>query len=318
MTSGTTTIQDVAQRAGVSVTTVSRALRGTGPVASTTNERVLAAAESLRFIPARGGRTDRRHANGIVLEGGKRSDIVAGYEAVATSQGRGVRVLDTGDRSSAEAAVLDLAAQVDGLMVLGGSVPGAVIAELVDRGLPVVVVDRPPLLGVDVVDVEITDAARLIAKHLSGHGCSRICFVGADARRFAAVQEELPDARLDKAVCRADAESGRIAALRVLRSAERPDALLCGTDEIALGVLRAAEELGLQVPGDLAVTGWGEVTASVRTHPALTTVGYSMRAVGAAAARALDERIGGSRLAPRHQLVGGSLLVRRSCGFHPR
>ena len=87
---------------------------------------------------------------------------------------------------------------------------------------------------------------------------------------------------------------GRAAAprRRLLRR-EPPRALVCANDEIALGAITAAEELGLRVPDDLAVTGWDDVMAARHSRPGLTTVRQPMRELGAWAARRLHERLGG-------------------------
>ena len=317
MSSGSATIQDVARQAGVSVTTVSRALRGTGPVSSATNEKILAVAESLRFVATRGRRVGKRCANGIVFTGRRCPEIVTGYERVSVANGRSVRILETGGGPSAELAVRQLAAQVDGLVLFGSAVPDSLVAELVDQGLPVVAVARPPLLGVDVVDVDTTAPGKAMARHLIGHGYSRFAFVGTGSAAVRADLERV-SRKVIQVVCRPDAESARQVGLRLLRAEARPDALLCGNDEIAVGLLLAAEELGLLVPGDVAVTGWGGVASTGSAHPALTTVRYRPREVGATAARVLHERISGQRIAPRRVVLDGALVLRTSCGFHTR
>jgi LacI family transcriptional regulator len=102
-----------------------------------------------------------------------------------------------------------------------------------------------------------------------------------------------------------------------------PDAVVCGNDEVALGVLLAAEAAGLSVPGDVAVTGWDDLLAARFAH--LTTVSQPMRELGATAARWLHGRIAerttdpaGSRpVAVRRRVLDTQLVVRRSCGIHP-
>ena len=89
------------------------------------------------------------------------------------------------------------------------------------------------------------------------------------------------------------------------------DALL-QTIELAV----AAEELGLRVPDDVAVTGWDDVMAARHARPGLTTVRQPMRQLGARAARRLHERLAGDTSDPRHEVLPTQLVVRRSCGNH--
>jgi LacI family transcriptional regulator len=116
--------------------------------------------------------------------------------------------------------------------------------------------------------------------------------------------------------CGFDESAGGAAARRVLARRRRPDALVCANDEVALGALLAAEEIGLRVPDDLAVTGWDDVMAARYSRPALTTVRQPMRQLGARAATVLDERINGTRKVPQHDLLPTELVVRASCGHH--
>jgi DNA-binding LacI/PurR family transcriptional regulator len=95
-----------------------------------------------------------------------------------------------------------------------------------------------------------------------------------------------------------------------------PEALVCANDEIALGAITAAEDLGLRVPDDLAVTGWDDVMAARHSRPGLTTVQQPMRQLGAWAARRLHERLGGDTSSPHHEVLPTRLVVRASCGHH--
>src|ERR687898_2764461 len=118
------TIYEVAERAQVSITTVSRVLRNSGPVSRETRERVQAAIDELSFTPSRLGRAlaERRHAaNGIVfpdLSGPYYAEVVLGYEEVAGELDRSVLILSTHGRPSAASLVTGLAARCDGLVVL--------------------------------------------------------------------------------------------------------------------------------------------------------------------------------------------------------
>jgi LacI family transcriptional regulator len=324
------TIYEVARRAGVSIATVSRTLRDTGPVAPATRAKVLAAVEELRFTPSRLGVSlaeGRNAANGIVfpdLSGPYYAEVVLGYEEVASELGRSVIILSTRGQSNVRTPVRDLARRVDGLVLFGQTVDDATVRELA-AGLPVVLLARGPVEGADLVASQNIATARELTEHLLGHGYRDLAMLGADAEgdvgeRWQGVNLALAEHGSTAAPpvpCDFTVDGGLTAARELLRRPVRPEALVCADDQVALGALLAAEELGLNVPGDVAVTGWDDIMAARHARPALTTVRQPMRELGARAARALDELITGVRATPRHQTLATELVVRTSCGEHP-
>ncbi len=326
------TIYQVAQRAGVSIATVSRVLRGSAPVTAATRARVLSAVDALQFTPSHSGRSlaEGMHAaNGIVfpdLSGPYFAEVVLGYEEVAGEMGRSVVILSTHGRQAAPAMVLDLAARVDGLVVLGRTVGDDVLAELVRRGMPLVLLARDPIAGAGAVNAENEESAYTLTTHLArDHGYTSLGFLGdADtspdtAQRWAGFRRALSDAQVPvphrPTPCAFDEESGRQSADQLLR--ERPPrALVCANDEIALGAIAAAERLGMRVPADVAVTGWDDVMAARHSRPGLTTVRQPMRELGALAARRLHERLAGAQEESRNEVLATQLVLRASCGHH--
>lgn len=325
------TIYEVAQRAGVSIATVSRALRGTGPVASKTREKVLKAVEELNFTPSRLGVSlaEGRHAaNGIVfpnLAGPYYAEVLLGYEEVAAELGRSVVILSTKGRSRVRDAIKELAGRVDGLVVFGRTAPDDLVEELVAVGMPLVFISREPIDGADTLRSENVSSARALAMHLRAHRYTRYAFLGAPyavgddvSQRWEGVSAVLGSAIEPVLTAEYTVESGYAAALKLLRAKDRPQALICSDDEVALGAILAAEELGLAVPDDLAVTGWDDIMAARHARPALTTIRQPMRELGERAARALDELITGVRDTPVHLTLATELVIRASCGNHPQ
>lgn len=324
------TIYEVADRAGVSIATVSRALRDSELVAASTRRRVRQVAEELRFRPSRAGRAlaEGQHAaNGIVfpdLAGPYYAEVVLGYEEVVAELGRSVLILATQGRENAAELVAELAGRVDGMVIMGRTVSDAAVARIADTGLPLVLLARPPVGLVDTVTSDNEDSARALTAHLIGHGYRRFAFLGDPtespdvAGRHAGFVAALTDGGLDvpaKPVrCAFDVRAGYSAAREQLRRRVRPEALVCANDEVALGALRAAEDLGLSVPGDVALTGWDDIMAA--HYARLTTVHQSMRELGATAARWLDERISGSSPGVRREVLPTRLVIRTSCGTH--
>jgi LacI family transcriptional regulator, galactose operon repressor len=324
------TIHEVAAQAGVSIATVSRALNGSPTVARMTRERVLAAVEQLRFRPSRLGQSlaEGRHAaNGIVfpdLSGPYYAEVVLGYEEVAAELGSSVLILATHGRPDPSGRVLELARRVDGMVLMGRTVPDEVIAQLTETGIPVVLLARPVLGELDTVNVDNGHGTRALVEHLLSHGYQRFSFVGDPAEspdvadRYNAFRSTLLEAGRrpprEPLRCDFDVSSGRRAALRALRRAPRPEVLVCGNDETALGALEAAAEMGLSVPAQVAITGWDDVMAA--RYAGLTTVRQPMRELGATAARWLQERIAGGAGSARREVLQTQLVVRSSCGQH--
>lgn len=317
------TIYEVAQRAGVSIATVSRTLRGTGPVASKTREKVLKAVEELNFTPSRLGVSlaEGRHAaNGIVfpnLAGPYYTQVLLGYEEVASELGRSVVILSTKGRTNVRDAVKDLAGRVDGMLVFGHTAPDDLVRELTAAGTPLVFISREPLPGADTLRSENTASAQLLAAHLQEHGHERFAFLGAPMtvgddvdERWQGVRSVLGAAIEAVPTEEYTVECGHAAALKLMRGRNRPQAVVCSDDEVALGALLAAEELGLSVPGDIAVTGWDDIMAARHARPALTTIRQPMREMGALAARALDELITGARSTQNHLTLTTELVIR--------
>ncbi|WP_214110303.1 LacI family DNA-binding transcriptional regulator [Acrocarpospora catenulata] len=330
------TIYEVAQRAGVSIATVSRALRGTGPVAAKTRERVLRAVEELRFTPSRLGvslASGRHAANGIVfpdLSGPYFAEVLLGYEEVASELGRSVIVLSTRGRAAVPDLVRDLAGRVDGMVIFGQTVRDEVVAEIAASGMPLVMIARgDAVAGADVVASENTESAARLATHLLGHGYRNFALAGGHdqgdiSQRWTSIGRVLAEHGItppEPSPCEFTVDGGYALGRYLLsahhHSGPRPDVIVCADDQVALGVILAAEERGLSIPGDVAVTGWDDIMAARHARPALTTVRQPMRDLGARAARALDELINGVRDTPSSQVIPTELVVRASCGSHP-
>ena len=327
------TIYEVARHAGVSIATVSRVQRGTASVAPATRQRVRDAVAALGYRPSRLGRSLARghhDAIGIVfpdLSGPYFSAVILGYEEASAAEGQSVLVLATHGRAASTSQVHDLADRVDGLVLLGRTVTDEEVAELESMGVPLVLLARPSSGAADSVRAENRDAARQLATHLIEHGHERIAFVGdphaspdaaerwqgfVDAHRAAGRQPWRP------AIQSGFRESdGRAAALTAIGAEPRPSALFCANDELAMGALDAARDLGVSVPDQLAVSGWDDVPAARHLNPPLTTVRQPMLDLGRRAAELLRDRITTHRTEPRHEVLPTQIVIRSSCGCTP-
>ena len=323
-----TTIRDVAHRAGVSIATVSRALRDADSVTPETRARVTQAATELEYVPSQLGRQlaqGRHAANGIVfpdLSGPYFAEVVLGYESVAAQLERSVLILSTHGRRDADDLVTELAARCDGIVILARTVDDEVVHRLTRRGTPVVLVARSPLADADSVNAENSASGALLGEHLVAAGARTIRFVGDPAatsdvtERFEAIKAA---AERDGATVSVDPvsdfseDAGTYAARAALagrRTTPLPDAFACANDELALGLLLALGDAGVRVPADTLVSGWDDVMAA--RYAGLTTVRQPMRELGVRAAQLLDELINRTRTDPVHEVLATELIVRSS------
>jgi LacI family transcriptional regulator len=319
------TIRDVASKAGVSIATVSRALRDPRVVSPETQDKVARAAAELEYVPSHLGRqlAERRHAaNGIVfpdLSGPYFAEVVLGYEATAAELGRSVLILSTHGREGAPAMVRDLAGRSDGLVVLGRTVSDEVLHSLSRQGTPLVLLARTPLAEIDSLNAENRATASALADHLVGAGAGTITFVG-DPASSPDVAERLEGLQAGAAphgvevhvqpTPELDEHSGGRVGTSVVKSGTLPDAFACANDELALGLVTSLRAGGVSVPDDVLVSGWDDVMAA--RYAGLTTVRQPMRELGATAARMLDELIRGQRDTPRHEVLATDLIIRTS------
>jgi len=322
-------IYAVAERAGVSIATVSRVQNAKDRVAPETRDRVLRAIEELRYWPNATGRAlaqQRQDASGIVfrdLSGPYFSELITGCEQRVAAAGQSLLILATHGSERAAELIFDLVGRVDGLIVLGFTVDDDVVRDLDRLGIPLVLLARKPVDDVPAVRSENVEAAVRVTNHLFGCGHDVITFLGDPdggsdfAERWQGFVEAhrragrpAPEAPV---AVGSDEPEGRAAAARLLGAPGRAGAFMCASDQIALGVLAAAQEAGVRVPDDLAVTGWDDIEVARYVAPALTTVRQPTRLLGARAAELLFERIERGST-PSSEVLSTELVVRASCG----
>jgi LacI family transcriptional regulator len=321
----------------VSVATVSRVHGGSAPVANGTRRRVEAAIAELDYTPSHLGQSlaKRHHAAlGIVfpdLSGPYFAEVLRGFEAEGTHHGESVVILSTHGGQAPADRLRKLAARVDGVLILGHTVPDAAIVELRASGRPVVLLARPPVSDADSVRAENRQAAQTLASHLLEHGHRQMAFIGDPnsspdgAERwggFLAAHEAaglpVPSAPVPSSYRE---QEGYAAAAALLANRTGVTALFCANDEIALGAYAASQEAGLQIGLQIAITGWDDVPVARHVSPPLTTVRQPMHELGVRGARALRERIasgaGGPPRAPFDEVLAARVVIRASCGYHP-
>ena len=341
-------IRDVALRAGVSTATVSRALRGLDRVSPPTRDRVLHAAAELGYVASPTAATLASGRTGVVavvvpfLQRWFFAALLGGTEERLRQSGYHVLLFAVGLRASHRTLILDqalLGKRVDAVLVLSADLEPEEVAVLDGLGVPVVSVGVELGRG-DRVGIDDRAAARLALAHLLGLGHQRVALVGGTpaedvhtataVERRAAVLQGLSEAGLALPAeldleCDWTVEGGRRVGRGLLALPEPPTAVLAASDEMAVGVLLAARELGVAVPGALSVVGIDDHEMAV-THD-LTTVAQPVREQGVAAAElvvaALQRPASPGGPDRRELLLPISLVVRGSTacpaghGAHP-
>ncbi len=304
------TIRDVALRAGVSKSLVSLVLQNSPNVSAAKRSAVEAAIDELGYRPnatARHLSKGRSHTVGVLLNDLRNPWYVDCLEGLAAVLGqRGYRVY-LGD-ARLDAHTDDLLTQgfldfpVDGL-VLVGSMPLTAGILAAAAAVPTVVVASRDvdLPGVDVIAGDDEAGARLAVEHLIGLGHRHIAHIAGSTSRFAELRLGSYLGAMQRhglqpvvELCDATEEGGYRAAVRLLHATPRPTAVFAVNDVACIGLLSAADEMGLRVPSDLSAVGFDNTHLAQLRHLWLTSVDIATYAAGRQAGHALLARIDGS------------------------
>ncbi len=328
------TLADVAEYAGVSSSTASRALNGRGEFTPQTRAAVLEAAEALKFQPsvlARSLRTRTTFTVGFVVP-----DVASPFYAAALKGAQGaleesgyrVMLMNSGQEVAGEVTALKtlLNHQVDGLLLSTTGISARRFEETVGRrGTPCVFFDSV-LEGAGAGGVRIDNARGidLLVDHLVWHGHREIAMLAGSLDEtsgrerldayHAAMSRNCRDVRPEHIrVCRWSQEAGRAETHALLDLDDRPTAVVASSAELALGCLAACRERNLQLPEELAVVSFDDPYFGALLEPSLTAVGYDAGEVGSAAASLLVEAMRDGE-ARRELSIPVNLVRRRSCG----
>ncbi|WP_263262069.1 LacI family DNA-binding transcriptional regulator [Pseudomonas sp. RIT-PI-S] len=324
------TIKDVAALAGISYTTVSHVLNKSRPVSDAVRLKVEAAIAQLDYVPSGVARSLKARATatiGLVLPNNMNpyfAELARGIEDFCERNGYCVILCNSDDNPVKQRNYLRMLQEkrIDGLVL--AAVDDASPSEGAWLSTPLVVVDREmPGVEADLVCIDHTEGAYLATRHLLELGHRRIACVNGPARASVA---RLRQAGFDRAMAEAGlsvpahwrlgsdfSADGGYRAGAALFNDSRPTAVFAANDMLGMGVLRAAAERGLQVPGDLSVIGFDDIQMCRYVYPALTTVGQSIRELGELAADRLLQRVQGKATgAPRRQVISPRIVRRES------
>jgi len=326
------TILDVSKAAGVSVATVSRVLNGKRRVSPETAHRVHAAVEALSYAPNVSARNLRRNESRIILIVAPNitnpyyTHILAGVGKAAHRMGYSAFLCDTGGERAQTEKVLDMLVrrQADGAILLATERSSDWLRPYCEKYPLVACSEYDPLLDLPRVSIDNYAAAREAMAHLIWLGHERIALVSS-RNRYISTQLRLEgyrDALLDEGLPVPDDyvrlgdedysfKSGFDSARSLLELPDRPTALLCISDILALGAIASARELGLRVPEDLSVVGFDDVEHTTMFHPHVTTVAQPCLTIGEKAMELLEGAIGRAP-SGREALLPHRLIVRES------
>ncbi|MFA7768792.1 MULTISPECIES: LacI family DNA-binding transcriptional regulator [Streptomyces] len=334
------TRDDVARLAGTSTAVVSYVINnGPRPVAPATRERVLAAIKELGYRPDRVAQamaSRRTDLIGMIVPDARQpffAEMAHAVEQAAAERGKMVLVGNSDYRTEREVHYLRafLGMRVSGLILVSQGMSEQAASEIEAWDARVVLLhERPEAIDDVAVVTDDIGGAQLATRHLLEHGHEYVACIGG-VENTPSVGDPVADHV--EGWRRAMQESGRSVegrlieapynrydayrvALEVLARPDRPTAIFCATDDQAIGVLRAARELRIDVPGELAVAGFDDVKEAALTDPPLTTIASDRPAMARAAVDlVLDDglRVAGSRR-ERLKQFPSALVIRRSCG----
>ena len=326
------TIKDIAREVGVSPSTVSRALSDSPLISEKTRQSVKEVAQKLGYERnelARGLVKGSSGAIGLVVADITNpffSDIAQGVGEVAHRCGYGVMLCNTAGKTNRESSYVRLLRRkrVDGLILTSATMDDPYLGDLAKTRIPFILVSRL-CNSVDAPYVVANDraGARLAVEHLIELGHERIGFIGGPANvqssrdRMASYREVLREhglAEKEEWMSFSDftQAAGRKVGRHMLSLPERPSAIFAANDVTALGVLEVAEELGYQIPDDLSLVGYDDITYASLPRIQLTTVAQPAQEMGQIAGEWLLSSIEGHKSYPLRCVLNPHLVVRCS------
>lgn len=331
----TITLKDIAERAKVSIATVSRAINHPDKVDDETLIKIRHAIKDLNYVPNRVAQRLRvkrgnRKLIGVLLADIQNPfyvDILRGIEEVAYSKGFTIFIGEFSQERDKEKMYLEKMKSelIDGLIVAPSSEVDQDVIEIVKSGLPVVCVDRG-LKGVEVDSVLVDNrkGAYEAVEYLISLGYRRIAYIGGlpqipttiqrlEGYKEALLRHNIPIDQNLVQLGDSKIESGGALAEKLLTMSNPPDALFTGNNLITLGALRAIYKLGLRIPDDVAIIGFDDMFWAEFLNPPLTAVYQPGFEIGRRAAELLFLRLSNPKRPHVRVILEPKLIKRKSC-----
>lgn len=338
----TITIKDIAKEAGVSHSTVSRALRASSLISAETTKHIHETAVRLGYLPsaaARSLKTNRSQALGVIvssIDDPYFSEILQGIEEVAQGTNYSLFMAASQRDPAREGAIIQSMRQhrVDGVIICSTSFSDEQSRQFSKYDIPIVVVNNQAAEDYRYsIYHDDVDGSRQLTRHLIGLGHRKIAYLGNSCSgrttldRLAGFRQEMESAGLPvpahytHEIAGSDPEAGNVAAEHFLKLSDRPTALVCFNDLMAIGILKSLQLRGVRVPDEFSITGFDNIVFSNYTNPPLTTFDQPKRFIGQKAAELILSLLNSSSKISvpeqKIQVLKGKLLVRRSTAPPP-
>lgn len=325
-----TTIKDVAERAGVAISTASNALNGTKTVSPATRDRILAAAKALNYTPNLIGKRLRSGQTNVI---GLYTASVAGpyfyilVEAIAKAvdaAGYGLTITLMNNHE----ALMDslLGNTCDGAIIFSPTITDEDLARVTQQHLPTVVLDRPLTAAyLSSIIFDSFEGGYQVAKYLIRLGHKHFAFVGGldenrdSNERLRGIRAALKETGLDAEPLvllhgrfEEQASFDAVTDYLTANPERKVTAFIAGNDLSAMGTIKAVQRMGLSVPGDISVSGFDDTVVSAYYRPSLTTFRNPIETQGQLAVREALRMISGGNPVGTQQLLKGQLVRRDS------
>jgi LacI family transcriptional regulator len=331
-----TNIHEVAEKAGVSIATVSRAFKPGGLVKEETKNKILQIARELDYKPsplARGLSTQTTDTIGVILPelvGEFFMEIIHGIDEALNAAGKYMLVSSSHSQRNTVETVIEFmtSGRVDGVLLMDPQIPQEIAETIKKSKRPVVLINTlQETSGIANFRIDNYQGAYSNVEHLAGHGYKHIAIVKGPSgnceaqERYAGYTDALKTAGLpvDSSLCidgDFSIKSGYYAFMRLMSLKHKPDAIFFSNDMMALGAYDAAKNSNIHIPRDVAITGFDDIFLSSLLSPRLTTIHVPIAELGNRAALYLLKLIEGNpdNEAGHSEMLSTGLVVGESCG----
>ncbi|GFZ82538.1 catabolite control protein A [Compostibacillus humi] len=327
----TVTIYDVAREANVSMATVSRVVNGNPNVKPSTRKKVLATIERLGYRPnavARGLASKKTTTVGAIIPDISSiffSELARGIEDIATMYKYNIILSNSDQNKDKEIKLINtmLEKQVDGILFMGGKITDEHIQQFNSANVPVVLAATYDDTGqMPTVNIDYEKAAYEATKYFIDGGIHPAFVAGSEEtsinlQKFNGYKRALEEANLplrEDFIAHGDHsyESGMEAAKQLSELEEKPMAIFVSSDEMALGVIHGAQDLGYKVPEDVQVFGFDNTRLATMVRPTLSTVVQPMYDIGAVAMRLLTKYMNKEEVTEKNVILPHRIEIRNS------
>lgn len=332
-------IKAVAEKAGVSITTVSRVLNHPETVSEETRSNVLKVMKQLNFTPnwfARNIQSGRTNMIGLILPDildPSNTQLAKGIGDVTQQKQTNIILCNTEYDAAREREYVEalIGRNIDGLIIMSSRLKKSELKKIKNKGLPLVLIGKSDYEDCNMVYTDFFNVSKEAAGYLAESGRKKIAVILAEkqdsenAEKLEGCKEALLNQGMkleEQYIVKADnsIEGGFVGAGKLLSLNEQPDAIFAFTDTMAFGVIERLKQDGVDIPSEIAIIGFNDLATSMITEPKLTTVAKPSYRMGLVAARLLFDMIEEDSGEEEVQkiMIQSKLKIRKSCGNKER